>query len=118
MAVKYSATDFIGKTEAEIMAMLAEVRAEVKTSTVNGLKVSEKGAVSVYGLGRFPVTLYASQMLNLLDKRDEIVEFIAANADKLKSKPEKGEKQSVGVGDIGKAEAVLGEVLPPLKATA
>lgn len=115
MAVKYSATDFIGKSETEIMAMLAEVRAEVKTSTVNGLKVSEKGAVSVYGLGRFPVTLYASQMLNLLEKRDEIVEFIAANADRLKSKPE---KQSVSTGDVGKIGDVVGEILPPLKSAA
>lgn len=112
-AVKYNALDFVGKTAEEITVMLGEVRAEVKTSTVNGLKVSEKGGLSVYGLGRFPVTLYASQWLNLLDKRDEIVEFIAANGDRLKSKPE---KQSVSMGDVGKIEDVLGEVLPPLKA--
>ena len=50
------------------------------------LKVSEKGAVSVYGLGRFPVTLYQEQWLKLLDRADEIRAFIAQNADKLKKK--------------------------------
>ena len=44
------------------------------------LKVSAKGAVSVYGLGRFPVTLYTSQMLALLDNKDAILAFIEANA--------------------------------------
>jgi hypothetical protein len=51
-----------------------------------GLKVSEKGAVSVYGLGRFPVTLYKEQFLKLLDMGDEIRTFIKDNQDKLKTK--------------------------------
>jgi hypothetical protein len=50
------------------------------------LKVSEKGGVSVYGLGRFPVTLYKEQWLRLLDMADDIRGFIRDNADKLKSK--------------------------------
>jgi hypothetical protein len=50
------------------------------------LKVSEKGAVSVYGLGRFPVTLYKEQWLKLLDMADEIRAFIAENAGALKTK--------------------------------
>ncbi|MGA3028959.1 MAG: hypothetical protein ABSF98_29830, partial [Bryobacteraceae bacterium] len=50
------------------------------------LKVSEKGAVSVYGLGRFPVTLYQEQWLKLLDRADDIRAFITRNADKLKKK--------------------------------
>jgi hypothetical protein len=50
------------------------------------LKVSEKGAVSVYGLGRFPVTLYQEQWLKLLDRADDIRAFIAQNEDKLKKK--------------------------------
>ncbi|MGA3028429.1 MAG: hypothetical protein ABSF98_27090, partial [Bryobacteraceae bacterium] len=50
------------------------------------LKVSEKGAVSVYGLGRFPVTLYQEQWLKLLDRGDAIRAFIAQNTDKLKKK--------------------------------
>ena len=50
------------------------------------LKVSEKGAVSVYGLGRFPVTLYKEQWLKLLDMSDDIRAFIAANEAKLKAK--------------------------------
>jgi hypothetical protein len=44
------------------------------------LKVSAKGAVSVYGLGRFPVTLYTSQMERLLDNKAHIQAFIEANA--------------------------------------
>jgi hypothetical protein len=50
------------------------------------LKVSEKGAVSVYGLGRFPTTLYQEQWLKLLEMADDIRGFIRENADKLKKK--------------------------------
>jgi hypothetical protein len=48
--------------------------------------VSEKGALSIYGMGRFPVTLYKEQWLRLLDKSDDIREFIAANDSQLKAK--------------------------------
>ena len=50
------------------------------------LKVSEKGAVSAYDMGRFPVTLYKEQWLKLLDMSDEIRAFIAANETQLKAK--------------------------------
>ena len=50
------------------------------------LKVSERGAVSVYGLRRFPVTLYKEQWLKLLDRSGDIRAFIAANKAQLKSK--------------------------------
>ncbi len=50
------------------------------------LKVSEKGALSVYGLGRFPVTLYKEQWVRLLDYTDEIRSFIKANEPRLKVK--------------------------------
>jgi hypothetical protein len=50
------------------------------------LRVSEKGGVSVYGLGRFPVTLYKEQWLKLLDMADEIRRFIAENDSSLKTK--------------------------------
>jgi hypothetical protein len=50
------------------------------------MKVSEKGALSVYGMGRFPVTLYKEQWLRLLDMADEIRAFIAANDSQLKAK--------------------------------
>lgn len=49
-------------------------------------KVSQKGAVSVYGLGRFPVTLYKEQWERLLNRRDDILEFIAENESSLKIK--------------------------------
>ncbi len=52
------------------------------------MKVSEKGGLSVYGLGRFPVTLYKEQWAKLLDMADEIREFIRENEPKLKSKGE------------------------------
>jgi hypothetical protein len=51
------------------------------------LKVSEKGGVSVYGLGRFPVTLYKEQWMKLLDMADEIRTFIKDNDADLKTKP-------------------------------
>jgi hypothetical protein len=50
------------------------------------MKVSEKGALSVYGMGRFPVTLYKEQWLKLLDMSDEIRGFIKANDAQLKAK--------------------------------
>lgn len=56
------------------------------TSRPSGMKVSEKGGLSVYGLGRFPVTLYKEQWLKLLDMADEIRTFIKSNEDKLKTK--------------------------------
>jgi hypothetical protein len=52
------------------------------------LKVSEKGGVSVYGLGRFPVTLYKEQWTRLLEMADDIRTFIKENDGKLKAKPE------------------------------
>ena len=50
------------------------------------LKVSEKGGVSVYGLGRFPVTLYKEQWTKLLNMADEIRAFIKDNDARLKAK--------------------------------
>ena len=52
------------------------------------LKVSEKGGVSVYGLGRFPVTLYKEQWAKLLGMADEIRAFIAEHDSELKTKPD------------------------------
>ena len=50
------------------------------------MKVSEKGALSVYGMGRVPVTLYKEQWLRLLAVADELEAFIKANNDRLKTK--------------------------------
>ncbi len=70
---------------------LERLRAEnaaLKARTARGvtIKVSEKGGVSVYGLGRFPVTLYKEQWLRLLDMAEEIRSFIKENEGALKSK--------------------------------
>ncbi len=75
----------------EIQAELARLRAEnealkQKRSGSTSMKVSEKGAVSVYGLGRFPVTLYQEQWLKLLAMAEDIKTFIADNKDRLKVK--------------------------------
>ena len=56
------------------------------TSSSVRMKVSEKGALSVYGMGRFPVTLYKEQWLKLLDMADDIRAFLAANDAQLKAK--------------------------------
>ena len=50
------------------------------------MEVSEKGAVSIYGMGRFPVTLYKEQWLKLLAMSEDIKAFIAMNEEKLKTK--------------------------------
>jgi hypothetical protein len=72
----------------ELERLRAENERLRRTSASRGMtiKVSEKGGVSVYGLGRFPVTLYKEQWLRLLDMADEIRGFIADNAARLKSK--------------------------------
>ncbi len=57
-----------------------------KRNTAVSMKVSEKGAVSVYGLGRFPVTLYQEQWQKLLALADEIKSFIEENKASLKVK--------------------------------
>ena len=62
-------------------------RLKARRSTVEiTLKVSEKGGVSVYGLGRFPVTLYQEQWEKLLGHVEQIRAFIAENRDHLKRK--------------------------------
>jgi ribosome-interacting GTPase 1 len=78
-------------TEDELKAELAKLKAEnealkARTSKGLSLKVSEKGAVSVYGMGRFPVTLYKEQWLKLLDMAEDIRTFIAENEGRLKAK--------------------------------
>ena len=50
------------------------------------MKVSEKGGLSIYGLGRFPITLYKEQWSKLLDMSEEIRAFLAANDSALKTK--------------------------------
>ena len=67
---------------------LRQENAALKKGAASGIrmKVSEKGAVSVYGMGRFPVTLYKEQWLKLLDMSDDIRAFIAAHEPQLKTK--------------------------------
>jgi hypothetical protein len=59
---------------------------KARPRSTTSLKVSEKGGVSVYGLGRFPVTLYKEQWLKLLAMADEIRRFIEENAARLKTR--------------------------------
>ena len=77
----------------DLKAELERLRAEneqLKQRAVRGvsLKVSEKGAVSVYGLGRFPVTLYKEQWTKLLAMAEDIKAFIKTHNAELKTKPE------------------------------
>ena len=73
------------KTELE---RLRNENASLKKGAATGItmKVSEKGGLSVYGMGRFPITLYKEQWLKLLDMSDAIRSFIAANDAALKAK--------------------------------
>jgi hypothetical protein len=75
----------------EMKVELERLRAEnerlkQRPARATGFKVSEKGGVSVYGLGRFPVTLYKEQWTKLLAMADEIRAFIKENESKLKTK--------------------------------
>jgi ribosome-interacting GTPase 1 len=73
----------------ELKARLADLEKQVETkkgSRAMEFRVSEKGGVSVYGLGRFPVTLYYEQWTKLLDAAPELKAFIEGNKSKLKLK--------------------------------
>lgn len=77
--------------EQDLQAEIARLKAEnealkQRRSGAISMKVSEKGAVSVYGLGRFPVTLYQEQWQKLLGAADEIKAFIDDNRAQLKVK--------------------------------
>ena len=76
--------------EREELEQLRKEKASREAAEKKGIsfKVSEKGAVSVYGLGRFPVTLYQEQWTKLLDQADSIRSFIEQNKDRLKVKGE------------------------------
>lgn len=75
----------------EMKAELERLRSEnsaLKRGAATGItmKVSEKGGLSVYGMGRFPITLYKEQWLKLMDMSDAMRAFIAANESVLKTK--------------------------------
>ena len=78
-----------------LRAELERLRAENEALKARGsrgvsLKVSEKGGVSVYGLGRFPVTLYKEQWLKLLEMGADIRAFIREHETELKAKEPRG----------------------------
>jgi hypothetical protein len=83
--VRSSISDEVIKDELERLRKENEVLKKGASSGIR-MKLSEKGAVSIYGMGRFPVTLYKEQWLKLLDMSAEIRAFIAANEAKLKRK--------------------------------
>ena len=73
----------------ELKARLSELEKQVETRKRSGaleFRVSEKGGVSVYGLGRFPVTLYYEQWTRLIDAVPELKAFVEENKGKLKTK--------------------------------
>jgi hypothetical protein len=73
----------------ELKAKLAQLEQQVASGKRSGnleFRVSEKGAVSVYGLGRFPVTLYYEQWNRLLDRADDLKTFLEENKSRLKLK--------------------------------
>jgi hypothetical protein len=76
-----------GRRKSELERLRNE-NAALKKGSPTGIrmKVSEKGALSVYGMGRFPVTLYKEQWLKLFSMSDDIRAFIAANEAQLKTK--------------------------------
>jgi hypothetical protein len=75
-------------TYEELKARLSELEKQQGTRRAGSLefRVGEKGGVSVYGLGRFPVTLYYEQWLRLLESSDRLREFLEENKSKLKLK--------------------------------
>ncbi len=82
-------SNVIETLQAQLDALKAENEAlknPARKERVLSMKVTEKGGLSVYGMGRFPVTLYKTQWLKLIGFVDEIQAFIIANSDKLSEK--------------------------------
>jgi len=73
-------------TYEELKAKLAALESKQQRTGSMSFKVSDKGGVSVYGLGRFPVTLYYEQWMRLLEKADDLRGFLQENKEKLKLK--------------------------------
>jgi len=75
-------------TADELKARIVELEQKLASRKTGKLefRVSEKGGVSVYGLGRFPVTLYYEQWMRLLGQIDELRDFINENKSRLKTK--------------------------------
>ena len=73
-------------TPEQMAARIAELEGRLAKGSNISFKVSEKGAISVYGLGRFPVTLYVEQWDRILANAAELRAFIDANKSKLKFK--------------------------------
>jgi hypothetical protein len=80
-------------TKEELLQRIAELEQQAHAKKPGDLefRVSEKGGISVYGLGRFPVTLYYEQWTRLLARADELRTFMEENKGKLKLKPRAGE---------------------------
>jgi len=74
----------------ELIARIADLEKRLgsKQSGKLEFKVGDKGGVSVYGLGRFPVTLYYEQWIKLLDAKEDLVAFLEANKSRLKLRPQ------------------------------
>ena len=81
-----SLPEMAGSGDEELKAQLEALKAKEARSGSMSFKVSDKGGVSVYGLGRFPVTLYYEQWIKLLDRAQDLREFLEENKSKLKLK--------------------------------
>jgi hypothetical protein len=89
--IGFESTFMSEPTKEELLERIAELEREAgKKKNVGSLsfKVSDKGAVSVYGMGRFPVTLYYEQWLKLLGAAEELRAFLEENRSRLKLKEE------------------------------
>ena len=76
----------VEELQAEVERLKEQIRVTRAANPKLTLKVSEKGALSVYGIGRFPVTLYASQWMKVLDHAKDIQAFLVAKAGELATK--------------------------------
>lgn len=86
MAILQDQTAVLAAQIAKLQAENEALKAKAMARQTITLKVSAKGAVSVYGMGKWPVTLYAQQWERLLARKDDILEFCLDHADELSMK--------------------------------
>jgi hypothetical protein len=75
-------------TREELLARIAELEAKTRKTAAGHLKIAPKGGISMYNLGRYPVTLYASQWQTLIERVPQLQAFLVAEKGNYKEKEE------------------------------
>ncbi len=112
MAMFFTAEDLQSMSQDELLAKL-----NAKSQEGERIKMTEKGGVSVYGMGKFPVTLYPPSWTKLLvDMRDEIIQFLLDNEAELRKRGEVSKAQAKAAAKAAAEAAKAAEAVAKARA--